>query len=114
MQSKKDYLLIECEGKKLSDKFFDATREKIQEDVTPHVIINLEGVNIKKSQATTLTEIFRNARSSTRSIILVIEEEYLALFRDDDPVVPTLEEAEDFLEMENIERELGLGGEEEE
>ncbi len=114
MQSKNEYLLIECEDKKLTDKFLEASKQSIQEDVNAHVILNLQGVNIKKSQASLLIELFRNARSSTRSIILVIEEEFLAYFRDDDPVVPTLEEAEDFLEMENIERALGLGEEEEE
>lgn len=114
MQSKKDYRLIPADGHKIDQDFIDLAKGIIQEDVNKHIIINLEGVELKKTHAIQLTELFRNGRSSTRSLILVIDEEYLELFSDEDPVVPTLEEAEDFLEMEIIERELGFGEEEEE
>ena len=46
--------------------------------------------------------------SNKYSTVLVIEAVDLAQFPEDCIVVPTIEEAEDFIQMERIERDLGF------
>ena len=47
-------------------------------------------------------------RAEAKSLILIVPENLLDAFEEGAPVVPTLHEALDFLEMEDIERQLGF------
>jgi len=46
--------------------------------------------------------------SQVHSRVLVTQNEFLSLFPEDIVVVPTLGEAQDLIEMERIERDLGI------
>lgn len=47
-------------------------------------------------------------RESGQSCIFIVSKHLLGKFNDEAPVVPTWQEAMDFLEMEEIERQLGF------
>ncbi|MCH8555567.1 MAG: hypothetical protein LAT76_10430 [Schleiferiaceae bacterium] len=72
-----------------------------------HVVIdfgNAESI----SGISALKKAYKAHRKSQKSFIVIVRESLLDDFEDDFPVVPTHQEALDYLEMEEIERQLGL------
>lgn len=55
-----------------------------------------------------LEKLAEEHKASGQSFILVVAKSQLSKFSDEAPVVPTWQEALDFLEMEEIERQLGF------
>lgn len=77
-----------------------------------HYIIDVSGMSLKESYAKEIQKLLDKFRTGKRSIILITSIEDLSYFDEVSPVVPTETEAQDFLEMEEIERKI-TGGEEE-
>lgn len=84
----------------------------IKDHFESHFIINVSGLNLKESYAKEIQRLLDKYRSAKRSVIFITSIEDLSFFDERSPVVPTLVEAIDFLEMEEIERKL-TGDEEE-
>lgn len=71
-----------------------------------HFIVDVSGISLKESHAKEIQKLLDKYRSSKRSIIFITTVEDLGYFDEISPVVPTEQEAVDFLEMEEIERKL--------
>lgn len=74
-----------------------------------HIIVNLFSFNeVSASDIMEFLEISNKHRSSNKSFVLVTDK----VTYDDAPeeicVVPTIQEAKDIIEMEDIERDLGI------
>lgn len=74
-----------------------------------HIIVNLFSFNeVSASDIMEFLEISNKHRSSNKSFVLVTDK----VAYDDAPeeicVVPTIQEAKDIIEMEDIERDLGI------
>ncbi len=74
-----------------------------------HLIINLSGLNrLTLDELLEFLEISNTHRRAKNSFVLVCEDTDYDLIPDELVVVPTLQEAYDIIEMEEIERDLGF------
>jgi hypothetical protein len=74
-----------------------------------HIIINLESIHkLKNEELTELLPFVEQQMEHQKSFVIVSD----SISYDDAPpaliIVPTIQEAKDVIEMENIERDLGL------
>lgn len=91
------------------EKFLDNLREGYSKIKNDHIIINL--FSFSELKADDLLEFleFSNAhRKNKKSLVIVTEKIPYDQVPEDICVVPSLQEARDIIEMEEIERDLGL------
>lgn len=94
-----------------SDLFSDMDR-LLNNYLEEHCIADVTEIKINEALSREINKLFDKHRSSRRSLIFITKIEDLSYFDEHAPVVPTEQEARDFLEMEEIERKL-LDSEEE-
>ena len=84
----------------------------LAEDLTidPHqdYIFDASNLTIDAAFVTAYTAFLDKIESESHSRVLVVNNPYLSLFPETVVVVPTVGEAEDLIEMERIERDLGF------
>ena len=85
-------------------KAFDSLIIPKQEDV----IFDASTLVINSAFVTDYLEYLRGHKSKAHSCVMTVARQYLPLFPESCAVVPTLGEARDLIEMERIERDLGL------
>ncbi|GEM53848.1 ribonuclease Z [Flavobacterium branchiophilum] len=74
-----------------------------------NVIINLNFyTDLNNKNLKIFLPIFKNFKKNNKSIVLVCEHVDFNIISDKFPIVPTLQEAYDVIEMEAIERDLGI------
>ena len=79
---------------------------KLQHD---HIILNLFSFDeITSNDTLEFLEISRNHKKSGKSFVLVTDKVSYDEVPEELSLVPTIQEAKDFIEMEEIERDLGL------
>jgi hypothetical protein len=101
----KDYTLISATDAQLDGAVWRALAPLLPAD--HHVVFHAaEAQSIREPEG--LAQLVAQHRAGGHSLIAVVPEALLDAFEEGFPVVPTLPEAEDFLEMEDIERQLGL------
>jgi hypothetical protein len=108
MQTKKksNYLLITPDESSFSE-FYTAFLEK--EITKNHLIIQFSDVfNITKKKLSLFLDFARSKKEDGTSFVIVTTEVDVDDFPETFNIVPTLLEAEDIIEMEIIERELGF------
>lgn len=104
--SKADYELLTIQSIESPTDLHNGLDELLNTYLDRHYIIDVTKLSLKESHAKELQKLLDKYRSSSRSIIYITKIEDLSLFDERAPVVPTLQEAVDFLEMEEIERKL--------
>jgi anti-anti-sigma regulatory factor len=102
-----DHLLVKLDSTAVRKDFLEEAIIRALEVKNEHIIIDMlhaeaiSGIGVLK-------RFHKQQKKSGKSLIIVVRESLLEEFEDDFPAVPTYQEAIDFLEMENIERELGF------
>ena len=72
------------------------------------LIFDASSINVDASFVDKYTHLIQTIASDHCARVLVVQANFLSLFSDTLIVVPTLKEAEDLIEMERIERDLGF------
>jgi hypothetical protein len=105
-EKKSSYTLITSNENSFSE-FYTAFLEKgITKD---HIIIQFsDAFNITKKNLSLFLDFARSKKENGTSFVVVTTEVDIDDFPETFNIVPTLSEAEDILEMEAIERELGF------
>jgi hypothetical protein len=105
-EKKSNYILITSDENSFSE-FYTAFLEKgITKD---HIIIQFSDVfNITKKNLSLFLDLARSKKENGTSFVVVTTEVDIDDFPETFNIVPTLLEAEDIIEMEAIERELGF------
>ena len=82
--------------------------ENLVTDPKKDYIFNASTITINDTFVTTYTAFLEGIYSKAHSRVLVVQNEFLSLFPETIVVVPTLFEAQDLIQMERIERDLGF------
>ncbi len=91
------------------NNFLSAFNQKYNDLKNQHLIIDLSCFNdIKPEQINKLRPLIAKHKSNKKSLIIVNQNINIDLVLDDIICTPTLLEAEDTLQMEAIERDLGF------
>ena len=107
--SQKDtYTLISSTENSFSE-FIKAFKSEKLEEVTNHKIVQLsENLNTTLNDLSIFLDIATNHKSNGMSFVVICKDIDIDAIPDEINIVPTLLEAEDVLEMEEIERDLGF------
>lgn len=104
----KDYTLIISEENSFQE-FYDSFFSKELHKVTTHKIVQLsENLNTTVANLSLFLNIANEHRTNGTSFVVICTEIDIDEIPDEINIVPTLTEAEDVLEMEAIERDLGF------
>jgi hypothetical protein len=106
---KKDTYTLISSDENTFEALQDSLLEKINDFEKTHVILQIsEKINVANKDFSLILKLAKNKQEKNTSFVLI----NAAINLDDLPehinIVPTLQEAEDILEMEAIERELGF------
>lgn len=82
--------------------------EDLVTDLKQDYIFDASIIAINDAYVTAYTTFLRAIESEAYSRVLVVQNKFLSLFPETLVVVPTLGEAQDLIEMERIERDLGF------
>jgi hypothetical protein len=108
--TKKDqYLLIQTASDDDLGVFFEAFKKSYNDIKNEHLVIDLLNIkNCKSEDLNTFYKISKAHRETKKSFIIVVENFEMDDLPDDLIVVPTILEAKETIEMEEIERDLGF------
>ncbi len=105
---KNNYFLIDVNENSFND-FFVNFEKKYAEIDTNNIIINfLSNFSLDKSNILLFSHYINQRQENNKSFIVVIKDVEVDDFPETFNIVPTLQEAEDVLEMEEIQRDLGF------
>lgn len=91
------------------ERFISRFKESYSALGNTHIIVNLFSFSeLKSGDVLEFLEFSNTHRSANKSFVLVTDKVSYGEIPDDICVVPTLQEARDIIEMEDIERDLGL------
>ncbi|MFY7672249.1 hypothetical protein ACOSP6_14285 [Tenacibaculum sp. MEBiC06402] len=108
IEHKEDYILISSEETYFSE-FYDLFSNKHKEFAKNNVIINISSNLIANEQEISLfLKCADIHQESGTTFVVVYQNVDVDNFPETFNIVPTLQEAEDVLEMENIQRDLGF------
>ena len=82
--------------------------EDLVTDLKQDYIFDASTIAINEAYVTAYRAFLGAIESEAYSRVLVVQNKFLSLFPETLVVVPTLGEAQDLIEMERIERDLGL------
>ncbi len=106
VEKKDNYTLLQYQANTLDVNAFIAELAK-HADV--HILADLSSLESADDiDLDTLADEAGRFSENKKSLIVILKEALLESFEDYVAVVPTLHEAEDYLEMEDIERKLGF------
>lgn len=104
----KDYTLITATENNFSDFLKAFNAEKLDESNSHKVVQLSENLNTTLQDLSLFLDIATNHKSNGISFVVICNNVDIDEVPDEINVVPTLIEAEDVLEMEAIERDLGF------
>jgi hypothetical protein len=108
IEKKDTYTLISSDESSLK-VFQNSLFEKINDFETAHLILQIsDGVQMNNKEFSLFLNIAKQKQQNKTSFVIINSYIQSDDFPDYLNVVPTLQEAEDILEMETIERELGF------
>lgn len=108
IEKKEDYTLLTTESTVLSETLKNLSVE-LQKHAVENIILHIsDNLNIKASDFSVFLNIASDKKASETSFVVIVTSLNIDELPEEINVVPTLQEAEDILEMENIERELGF------
>lgn len=107
LESNEYHNLILCNDNTLRREAVEQAIDLAKENSEKHVVFEfLHAESINGIDA--LKRCHKLFKKLGKSCVVIIRESLLDEFDDDFPVVPTYQEALDFIEMEDIERDLGF------
>lgn len=108
IEKKEKYTLISSDENSFSD-FYTSYIENISTLENNHLVLHIsDKININNEDFLLFLNINKQKRKSKLSFVIVNNNISVDNFPDNFNIVPTLIEAEDILEMEAMERELGF------
>jgi hypothetical protein len=108
IDQKEKYTLISADENSFSNfynSFLSEEKKFFQENIIIKVSNN---INISNQEILLFLDIATQKKKNGTSFVLVYTEIDVDNFPDNFNIVPTLQEAEDLIDMENMERELGF------
>lgn len=107
IENQEQHNVIFCDDIALRLDAVDQSVALAQENADKHIIFDfLHAESINGIGA--LKRVYKQFKKNGKSCVVIVRESLLDDFEDDFPVVPTYQEALDFIEMEDIERQLGF------
>ena len=108
IEKKENYKLIYSDENSFS-KFYSSFLKKEKEFDKENLIVQISNdIDITKEDFLLFLSIAKQKKENSTSLVIVYKDINIDDFPEDFNIVPTLVEAEDILEMEAIERELGF------
>ncbi len=108
IEKKENYTLLSFDENLFSD-FYNSFLKKEEEIKNEHIVIQISNeINIKKEDFLLFLSIAAQKKENGTSFVIINNKVNIDDFPENFNIVPTLIEAEDILEMEAIERELGF------
>jgi hypothetical protein len=108
IEKKENYTIFTTEKSILSE-VLNAFSNNIQKYLTENVFLHIsDNLNIKTEDFLVFLNTASVKKANGTSFVIIITSLNIDDLPEEINVVPTLQEAEDILEMENIERELGF------
>ena len=108
IEKKENYKLIYSDENSFS-KFYSSFLKKEKEFDKENLIVQISNdINITKEDFLLFLSIAKQKKENSTSLVIVYKDINIDDFPEDFNIVPTLIEAEDIIEMEAIERELGF------
>lgn len=108
IEKKENYKLIYSDENSFS-KFYSSFLKKEKEFDKENLIVQISNdINITKEDFLLFLSIAKQKKENSTSLVIVYKDINIDDFPEDFNIVPTLVEAEDIIEMEAIERELGF------
>ncbi|PID70898.1 MAG: ribonuclease Z [Flavobacteriales bacterium] len=100
--------IVEPEKQSIIEIFTDF--KIIYDDIaTNNIILNLSHLeNINNKNLSLFSKLIKKHKKNKKSFVLIVNETYLNKLSDEITAAPTLTEAKDLVEMEEIERDLGF------
>jgi hypothetical protein len=105
---KENYTLIEPQEKSLVDFESSITRDHKKFDDRNLVINLLAYSNLKKEEVLGFLEISKTHQENNKSFVLVSKAVTIDELPEEIVLVPSLKEAEDLIQMDEIQRDLGV------
>lgn len=107
LEEKSNYVLAKSEAATLHEVFTELTSN---ETLTKHnIILELsENLNINTEEIAVFLDYSQNCKANGTSFVIIKKGIDADDFDESINIVPTLQEAEDIIEMEDIERDLGF------
>lgn len=107
LEEKSEYVLIKGANSSFASILDEINAENSLSN--KHIILEIsENINIRKDEISLLLEYSQQKKSNGTSFVVVKKNVSIDDFDESINIVPTLHEAEDILEMEAIERDLGI------
>lgn len=104
IQEKENYTLVSIDASS-----FDSFQEKIDQFRSNHLILEVsENLNIDEAKISLFLNIASDFKSNGMSFVVIKSGIDIDDFPENLNIAPTLQESEDILEMEAIERDLGF------
>lgn len=108
IENKTGYTLITSDENSFQ-QFFISFQKEIKNFKNQHLILEIsENINIDKRKISLLLDYAIEKKENGRSFVVMAQNLCVDDFPETFNIVPTMQEAEDLLEMEAIERELGF------
>lgn len=108
LEKKESYTLITSDENSFSEFFsnFENKKTSLEKE---HVFVQLsENLNSTEKDISLFLDVATSFKNSGTTFVLICKDVNIDVFPEDFNISPTLTEAEDILEMENIERDLGF------
>ena len=108
IEKKQDYILVSPNGNSF-EEFLANFKNKHQEIENAHVFLSFSNkINIKERDLFVFLDYSNKHLEKETTFIIICNTIDVDNFPETFNIVPTLQEAEDILEMENIQRDLGF------
>lgn len=108
IEKKQDYILVSPNGNSF-EEFFTNFKNKHPEIENTHVFLSFSNkINIKEKDLFVFLDYSNKHLEKETTFIIICNTIDVDHFPETFNIVPTLQEAEDILEMENIQRDLGF------
>ncbi len=106
---KKDTYTLISSDENTFEALQDSLLEKINDFENAHLILQIcKKINVKDKDFSLILDIAENKQEKNTSVVIMNADLNLDNFPEHINIAPTMQEAEDILEMEAIERELGF------
>lgn len=108
IKNKESYILISSDENSFSE-FYTLLLEKLPNYKKQHIVLNIsDTISTNKEDFLLFLDIATQKMVEKTSFVIISESVNMDDYPEDFNIVPTLIEAEDIIEMENMERELGF------
>ncbi|MDO6813464.1 hypothetical protein [Tenacibaculum soleae] len=108
IEEKSNYVLISSEANNFSDFFLNFEKEHVNYN-KKHLVVKIsENFNYSKQNILLFLDYAHEHQKNGTSFVIVLKDVNIDDFPENLNIVPTLVEAQDVIEMENIQRDLGF------